>query len=161
MKLARERRSHKNSQQFIIPANFWMIVARGFSHAQCKLLLRSLRNIQKIVTEIVSRLEYFSQAIARNTYAPDLLKAHCYSASRARSHFQGYRLSFSKQVSRSINEFGTPTQAFRVKIKTPKFRRDKVRIISEEALKLAVEQKKHEDEKWEEEEMNLMESYND
>jgi len=75
------------------------------------------------------------------------------------SHFQGYRLSFSDKVSQSLDEFGTLTQAFRVRVTKPKFRRDEGRTISEEAIKLAIEKKKREDEEWEEEERKLVEYY--
>jgi len=71
------------------------------------------------------------------------------------SHFHGYRLSFSDRVANSLDEFETPTQAFRVRVTKPKSRRDEVRTISEEDLKLALEKKKCEDEKWEEEERKL------
>lgn len=73
-------------------------------------------------------------------------------------HFQGYRLSFSDKVAKSLDEFGTPTQAFRVRVTKPKFRRAKLITISEEALKLAEEKKKLEDEEWEEEERKLTEN---
>lgn len=75
------------------------------------------------------------------------------------SHFQGFRLSFSDKVAQSLVELGTPTQVFRVRVTKPKSRRDEVRTISEEAIKLAVEKKKREDEAWEEEERKLMEYY--
>jgi len=76
------------------------------------------------------------------------------------SHFQGYRLSFSDKVSQSLDEFGTPTQAFRVRMMRPRSWRDEVHIISEEDLKLAVERKKREDEEWAKEEKKLREYYN-
>lgn len=75
------------------------------------------------------------------------------------SHFHGYRLSFSDKVAKSLDEFGTPTQAFRVRMAKPKHRRDEARTISEEELKLAVEKKKRENEEWEEEERKIKEYY--